>query len=340
MSEPDFSQSKMPQFKSSRRLVLDHPELHHYTDAEGLKGIWNSRTIWATHFSHLSDKSEIHVLRKPMETLLKNKFNKLIQEQMSKDLTFRREIENYRSSVFYAEQTAKNFISAHYDVSFLQSGLAMAEPFITSFCSHSNDNAYERDNGLLSQWRGYSGKGKYALVFDTSRLCRLLESEWHSYHWVKIEIGEVFYYFDQNTILDKFPDLIDVSLSEMTSVLNGGGLSDEVFKTFSSAATLLKHRGFEEEREIRIVAIPLKRRDFKKQIAIKDMTGYPPLKKVHYGENNRRYLALFESFQEPLPITRIIVGPSQNQEGDEAFVHDLTKGSVKITLSETPYIGP
>ena len=39
-----------------------HPELHHYTTYDGLKGIFETRTLWATHYSHLNDSSELRVL--------------------------------------------------------------------------------------------------------------------------------------------------------------------------------------------------------------------------------------------------------------------------------------
>jgi hypothetical protein len=39
----------------------------------------------------------------------------------------------------------------------------------------------------------------------------------------------------------------------------------------------------------------------------------------HHNDKNHRHIALFETLKSPLPITRIIVGPSKNQAVDEAF---------------------
>ena len=112
-----------------------------------------------------------------------------------------------------------------------------------------------------------------------------------------------------------------------------------MFVSFWRAASLLKHRGFQEEREIRIVAIPISEHVVTLSKDVQDFSGFPPLKKISVKDTGRSYLALFESIKERLPITRIIVGPSKNQKEDAAFARELTKGAVEITLSETPYIG-
>ena len=133
-------------------------------------------------------------------------------------------------------------------------------------------------------------------------------------------------------------------------LLENNEVREETIWDFINVAALLKHQGFQEEREIRIIAIPMSEQIYEGISALsnklgfrplKETAGFPPLKKVHTNnQGNRLYLNLFESLEEPLPITRIIVGPSRHQKEDEAFVRDLTKGTVPIMLSETPYIGP
>jgi hypothetical protein len=36
-------------------FIATHPELHHYTTFQGLKGIVETNTIWATHYCDLND---------------------------------------------------------------------------------------------------------------------------------------------------------------------------------------------------------------------------------------------------------------------------------------------
>ena len=43
-----------------------HPELHHYTNFDGLSGIYTSRTLWAVNYRHLNDTREIAVLEGPL----------------------------------------------------------------------------------------------------------------------------------------------------------------------------------------------------------------------------------------------------------------------------------
>ena len=51
-----------------------YPELHHYTSYAGLSGILESQTIWATHFFHLNDSSEVSLLRDPLTVAVKRRF--------------------------------------------------------------------------------------------------------------------------------------------------------------------------------------------------------------------------------------------------------------------------
>ena len=36
-----------------------HPELYHYTNLDGLKGILSTKSLWATHFANLNDSTEV-----------------------------------------------------------------------------------------------------------------------------------------------------------------------------------------------------------------------------------------------------------------------------------------
>ena len=39
-----------------------HPELYHYTNLDGLKGILSTKSLWATHFANLNDSTEVTLL--------------------------------------------------------------------------------------------------------------------------------------------------------------------------------------------------------------------------------------------------------------------------------------
>src|ERR1019366_1214310 len=67
-------------------LAAEHPELHHYTTENGLRGIVDARTIWATHFSDLNDASEVRFLEKPLAKTLSNRFASLLVKRQTQNL--------------------------------------------------------------------------------------------------------------------------------------------------------------------------------------------------------------------------------------------------------------
>jgi len=67
-----------------------------------------------------------------------------------------------------AQLAAEGLVDSFYKVSFeSRDSFSFAEPYITSFCTHA-DWPYERENGLLSQWRGYGGAGGYCAAGATA----------------------------------------------------------------------------------------------------------------------------------------------------------------------------
>jgi hypothetical protein len=136
----------------------------------------------------------------------------------------------------------------------------------------------------------------------------------------------------------EFPDILTASTAFMAKVLNGeSGSNIELFGPFSKAATLMKHRGFREEREVRIVAMPQSERALADRGREYELLGRPPIKEVH--SNSKKYVALFESLNDTLPIKRIIVGPGGNQNEDLEFARSVVSDRVPIVISETPFIG-
>jgi hypothetical protein len=116
-------------------------------------------------------------------------------------------------------------------------------------------------------------------------------------------------------------------------------VGEDTIASFISAATLLEHRAFSEEREVRIVGIPHSADAMAAHGARDHLVGWPPTKKVLQSAHSKKYLALFDGLGESLPIKRIIVGPSANQSDDLEFARLLTMGKVDVVLSRTPYIG-
>ena len=60
-----------------------HPELFHYTGAEGLKGIIGSQTLWATHYSYMNDRQEITEFKPRLLDYLKPQIDAYIESMIA-----------------------------------------------------------------------------------------------------------------------------------------------------------------------------------------------------------------------------------------------------------------
>jgi hypothetical protein len=68
----------------------------------------------------------------------------------------------------------------------------------------------------------------------------------------------------------------------------------------------------------------------------------PPLKEVcktSRGGRVRRHITLFGQDFAPLPVQRVIVGPSRSQDVNAAFAQKIVGRNVPVSTSATPYIG-
>jgi hypothetical protein len=128
---------------SSRRINVEKGNtklLWHYTNADGLKGIIEKKQLWATKIQYLDDKSELqHAFDVVREVLLTGIYN----ESNSKG-AFSRDIFDFMDRV------------------------AGVNVFVFSFC-HAKD--------LLSQWRGFSTGGGYAIGFNRAGMLNLASKE-------------------------------------------------------------------------------------------------------------------------------------------------------------------
>jgi hypothetical protein len=324
-------------------FVSSHPELHHYTTFSGLSGIIRSNTIWATHFSNLNDASEVLLLRNPLMQAITNSYLGYIIIRQGTDSLFRDFIIQHGGPNGVATSDASTLIHILYEKIFENS---LAEPFIASFCSHANDQSYERENGLLSQWRGYGNDGGFCIVFDTAALVKLLETEFNAFNWVQLTIAPVRYAIDGISIKTIFPTLVEQCSRFYARTADGQNPipdDESLTSVFISGATHFKHQGFREEREVRVVAIPATSQILaSEQLQSKHPDyGFPDRwKHVHVrGVKEIRYIPLFDTLSAPLPIKRVIVGPSRNQNENYARARAIIADGVAVIRSATPFIG-
>jgi hypothetical protein len=114
-----------------------HGRLYHYTSQEGLLGIVKSGTLWATNISYMNDATEFHQPRN------------MLRDCVSEEL----------------ERQAKTAGAPVDRLELLRGKLNKVKDTlicVACFCE---------DGDLLSQWRGYSGRGYgYSLGFNYALL--------------------------------------------------------------------------------------------------------------------------------------------------------------------------
>lgn len=322
----------------SQSVVEAHPRLHHYTTAAGLQGIVESQQIWATSIAYLNDAEE-HTgfydrrLARLMEPALREGLTTRAQTDAG-----RRQIERNGGIDVAIKIGLDEFIPM-----FRSATLAFNNPFIASFCRVTDQVA---NDGLLSQWRGYGTDGGYAIEFDTAALEQLLRLEQAKYYYQYSVWGDVEYY-NQNSseapvhaetqewetglknavrdyVLDPRPDRLGEMLEPLTAL-----------------SCLHKHRGFSEEAEVRIVALPTNDDIFQEALADGEKR---PRRLIKFRATNGvlvPYISLFGN-GEKLPIRRILVGPHPDKIKRQWAVRQMLAQhgvEAEVTSSDIPYLG-
>jgi hypothetical protein len=345
---------------SSEIVLQRHPELYHYTTVAGFRGIIESRSIWGTEYKTLNDSTEIRYSQEALAAPLSRHLKKSLQSKRFARASVRRRIEAAGDLHLVARRLAEAVLATLHDAAFEAHEEAscivpaMATPYITSFCSHALDDEYTAANGLLSQWRGYGGDGGLCIVFDTMGLLQLLEAESQKYFFAYLNLNEALY-FDPANWLEDFASELFHQCDEVAEFLVRNELGSpprqfrqddpsESFVRYVALAARIKHRAFREEREVRVISCPMNEmapETYVEEFRTSFAAAKAALPAMHFkpsriGLSNKRYIALFEGQSAPLPIKRVVVGPSRIQSKTAYVARQLLPG-IPVTLSETPF---
>ncbi|MBI2253628.1 MAG: DUF2971 domain-containing protein [Proteobacteria bacterium] len=345
MKEP-FSGNEHSATASRKEVYEGHPEVHHYTNLEGVAGIWISQKIRATRFDCLNDSSEIGLFRQYLRSALPKEFSRHIEQQSSTNAKMRAWVKSNGGIAKLAEEGTKWLAEALYRTTYgadlVPSANSFAIPFISSFCTHCDiDQEYEREHGLLSQWRAYGRSTPCAIVFDTKRLTDLLRKERALFG----SFRQVIYSNDQLNADKMFSPLIRKIVHAWTAPdeMQVKENLEDCFTPFVNDSACFKHHAFSEENEVRIISVP--QRSHGLPADDPDNFSLHPLikesqKPIFDSQSQRvRYrMHLFGGVDEMLPIRRIIVGPSSRQNAVYEELRRLIDGRVPISTSQTPYL--
>ncbi len=326
------------------RIVSDEfPELFHYTNVSAFENIYNTRKLWATHYQDLNDTTEFTRFRLKVRQFILPIIRDIFDRQKRRDADFATDINRQGGIDVVVDKEAEDILSRVHNHTF---GKEMyKQTFICSFCAHTQPD--EAKDGLLSQWRGYGERGGVAIVLDTSKVEKMLVQEHTRFQINNIStLATVIYDNDSNDLIMKqrfenvfrhFPKILAEVFPENGSCDTNTLQScfEAMHNHFLFGSIRVKHNGFHEENEIRLV-VPT---------TTKDSYSYnpkdpKPLKEIRYRQKGGcevRYIELFGYM--PLPIKRIIVGPSRIQNFNCQKIRDVVKTSIEIVKSGIPFSG-
>lgn len=204
------------QYKAVPKELPASNVLYHYTDSKGLFGIISSTCLWATQLQFLNDRKEFKQAVEILVNILVQRADPGIGED--KHIFF-------ESMIGHSKK------------------MDGARTFVVSLSEEPD---------LLSQWRGYGGKGGYSIGFDCNRLLTLAHKR--SFRLIKCIYDESLQHDLLNGLIQLFFDRF-VELSEVTPQMTRDLIS-EFYRNFLLIGSSMKHPSFKEEKEWRLVGGP------------------------------------------------------------------------------------
>ena len=239
------------------------PSVFHYTNSAGLLGILQTKCLFATEYRYLNDLSEGSMIRdhicKIFEAEIEEMTPKLVEAGYLNEHLYKHHGEGIHRQ--QAEGTYRAIIKAMDNTTPI---------FVLSFCRHKDDkDGNVGRHGLLSQWRAYAGYG-FAMEFDESGLNEMLTPEHETFAYPLMKSGDVRYrgyeeMLDPDVYRGVAGELIRTGFkSRDVSEITGRKELDDVALKLAATAFFLKHHGFEEEQEYRIIAAPVRKDKIRK----------------------------------------------------------------------------
>ena len=319
------------------------PELFHYTTVDAFENIYKEQKFRATHYEDLTDSSELKQFRLKVLEFIYPIILETFEKRMQSDAQFSKQVNSNGGIKIIVDQEAAMHLDILHKNTFGKRG--HHETFICSFCNHTKET-HEASHGLLSQWRGYAAGNGVAIVLDTSGIEEKMRRERAIFAHPLNHIGDIKYDDDDEgikkefcNVFEKFPNILHALYSDRGKVLAAG--YEEIYDHFASGSTLVKHRGFREEKEVRIVVSLYPTNPDSIFHGSNPPNEFKEIKYGARGDSEIRYIELFGNDKDDkLPITRIIVGPSRFQNVNYQTIRKLVKDpKIAIEMSKTPFLG-
>lgn len=314
--------------------------LFHYTSAQGLIGIFETRSLWGTAHYCTNDETEMLAVSKEVAKILE-KWN---VEFFANNPELKARWEEKQSINYFIGEFIR--LMSNISNEFLIS-------YITSFCS-ANEKSFK--DGLLSQWRGYGVDGGYAIQFNKKQLLDVVDS-WNTQHELNYHLAEISYSIN-NSFKDQFlKDEMKFKKEFYTlieTILNNSDLTEidylrflEIIDPLIYYQTFTKNEHFDEEKEWRLRLVkpvakvypfePVKR--YSRNGLIVSYISTPTKNLINEIQNGKNHLDVIDC------IDRIIIGPSPRMDARlqavESLIRHMHKSEnsrkIQVDKSEIPF---
>lgn len=317
------------------------PELFHYTTVSAFENIYKKKSFWASHYEDMNDRTEFARFRLKVRDFIRPRIREIFYRRIQRDVEIATDVDKHGGIDVVVDKEAERLLDRVHSHTFNKH--MYKETFVISFCAHTQP--YEAKNGLLSQWRGYGAGGGVAIVFDTSCIEKMMQRDYDVFQLPLMYMIPVIY-DDENAIIETkfrdvfecFPKILEICYleKEQYDEIKLESLFTKMHNHFVLGSTLVKHRAFREENEIRIVVSPRTEDSYSEPDARKQK------KEIRYrqiGDRETRYIELFGYM--PLPIKRIIVGPSRIQNFNCQRIRGIVNENpcIDVIQSDIPFLG-
>lgn len=197
--------------------------LFHYTNANGLIGIFDSSEIWSTAYYCANDEQELSAGSGVLSQIFRERAHRLRQASDPRAELFARrgvDIMNYADE-FERQLTALTMSSL--------------VAYITCFYKPAAKEDFH--HGLLSQWRGYGTDGGYAIQFSRKRLLEAINNA-NTVGDLNYDLEDV-YYTVENPLKERVLEQRDAFLDEFEKHL------DELAKPIDFCRTTMRNSIFD-----------------------------------------------------------------------------------------------
>jgi Protein of unknown function (DUF2971) len=273
--------------KQMREFYLKQPNpdearFVHYTSAEAALRIIQNKRIWMRNVTSMSDYSEVQ-------------HGHLIHSNLLNDPDIRNPLVTVLDNCApgAADEAFKHFDKWWEDI--------RLNSFVTSISEHDQT---ENTHGRLSMWRGFGGhSARVALVFKVSS--SLLRAGVFN-----LMFSPVAYLTDKE-LRAQYMEVINEIQKAETFLKSVGKeqVRQSVYSMLVANVTCLKHEGFKEEREWRLIYGPQRWPSKYIEKSTEVVAGIPQIVyKIPLDRNKDRELAEFDLARI---LDRVIIGPTQ-----------------------------